>query len=206
MVVDDKNWNPLSVDDLAAIFRRLSIPWWISGGWALDLFLGRETREHQDTDVLILRRDHLVVQEYLEKDWQLFKTKQPGLAPWPHGEFLETPVNCFWVRRHDTTWAFEVMLMETEGDYWVYRRLPSVRGKIAQMGFVTDSGIPYLSPEIQLLYKSGPNRRKDSEDLKLVLPRLPSEKVQWLLDGLRMQYLSGHDWIGYIERFLAAGQ
>jgi len=29
--------------------------WWIAGGWALDLFVGSETRPHQDLDIGILR-------------------------------------------------------------------------------------------------------------------------------------------------------
>ena len=29
--------------------------WWVAGGWALDLFLGRMTRPHHDVDVAILR-------------------------------------------------------------------------------------------------------------------------------------------------------
>jgi Aminoglycoside-2''-adenylyltransferase len=47
-------WNP---DKAATCFAALHVPWWIAGGWAIDLFLGRQTREHEDLDVLILRRD-----------------------------------------------------------------------------------------------------------------------------------------------------
>jgi hypothetical protein len=32
-------------------------PWWIAGGWALDLFLGYQTRGHGDLDVGVLRCD-----------------------------------------------------------------------------------------------------------------------------------------------------
>ena len=197
--IDDANWEPISVPDLLAIFREIDIPWWIGGGRALDLFLGRQTREHTDTDVLILRTDQLIVQEHLRGPWELFKTNQPGLAPCPQTEFLGPPVNCFWVRRPNSTWAFEVMLMETEGDEWVYRRERSIRGKIAEMGLMTDDGVPYLRPEIQLLYKSGPNREKDIGDLKLVLPHMSPSSTLWLLDALRTQHPEGHEWIDCIE-------
>jgi hypothetical protein len=33
------------------------VPWWVAGGWALDLFLGRQTRPHKDLDVGILRKN-----------------------------------------------------------------------------------------------------------------------------------------------------
>ena len=39
---------------LLSDFRR---PWMIAGGWAIDLFLRRVTREHEDVDIAILRAD-----------------------------------------------------------------------------------------------------------------------------------------------------
>ena len=36
---------------LLSDFRR---PWMIAGGWAIDLFLRRVTREHEDVDIAIL--------------------------------------------------------------------------------------------------------------------------------------------------------
>ena len=32
-------------------------PWFIAGGWAIDLFLGRKTREHADVDFALSRLD-----------------------------------------------------------------------------------------------------------------------------------------------------
>jgi hypothetical protein len=39
-------WEPLHHDELARLFATFEKPWWICGGWALDLFLDRETRCH----------------------------------------------------------------------------------------------------------------------------------------------------------------
>jgi len=199
-VIDDTCWAPLAVNAVARLFSEIRIPWWIGGGQALDLYLGRQTRPHVETDILILRRDQLIVQEYLQ-NWQLFKTQQPGLAPWPAGEVLHPPVNSIWARRGEgAPWAFEIMLMETEGDEWVYRRLPAIRGPIAGLGLRTAEGIPYLRPEIQLLYKGRQEyRSKDLQDLQEVLPYLPIEKREWLLDCLRRQFPQGHDWIDYLN-------
>ena len=203
MNLDPHNWSPLSVDDTANILRGIPVPWWIAGGWALDLFVGRTTRAHEDIDILVLRRDQLAVQKRLS-DWQLFKTKQPDpphLAPWPTGEFLDPPINDVWARRdlHDGPWRFQLMLMEAEGDRWVYRRLPSIGGTIADMGLMTDAGIPYLAPEIQLLYKSSTGLQKDADDLTSVLPALSRRQAEWLLDCLRRQYPDGHPWVAAVE-------
>jgi len=94
------------------------------------------------------------------------------------------------------------MLMEAEGDRWVYRRSPTIGGSIADMGLTTDAGIPYLAPEIQLLYKSGTGQQKDLDDLTSVLPVLPRQGAEWLLCCLQEQYPTGHPWIAYVAQTL----
>ena len=37
--------------------------------WALDAFLGRVTRTHEDSDALILQRDHVQIRQTLA-DWE----------------------------------------------------------------------------------------------------------------------------------------
>jgi hypothetical protein len=32
-------------------------PWWVAGGWALDLVLGRKTRPHADLEISMLTGD-----------------------------------------------------------------------------------------------------------------------------------------------------
>ena len=54
-------WQPWQPEEVASFFSTLTVPWWIAGGWALDLFLGVQTREHEDIDVQILRRHQLEV-------------------------------------------------------------------------------------------------------------------------------------------------
>jgi len=202
MTLDPHNWSPLSVAEVARALRSIPIPWWIAGGTALDLYLGRTTRHHEDIDVLILRRDQLLAQRHLP-DWQLFRTQAPDpphLAPWMPGVFLEPPINSVWVRSEDDgPWRFEIMLIETEGEEWVYRRLRSIRGPIADLGLETEDGIPYLRPEIQLLYKSGTGRQKDADDLASVLPHLGQQRASWLLECLQSQYPQGHDWLAKVS-------
>ena len=43
----------------------MAAPWWVAGGWAIDLTLGHQTRKHEDLDVLVLRRDQAWVREEL---------------------------------------------------------------------------------------------------------------------------------------------
>lgn len=48
-------WDPIPIDDLVALLDGVECRWWVAGGWAIDLHLGRVTRPHDDTDVVILR-------------------------------------------------------------------------------------------------------------------------------------------------------
>jgi len=31
--------------------------WCVAGGWAIDMFLGKQTRPHEDMEIVVLRRD-----------------------------------------------------------------------------------------------------------------------------------------------------
>jgi len=196
MSEDVDSWQPLSPDDVREVLAGVPTPWWIAGGWAIDLFLGERTREHGDMDILILRKDRLAIQSHLS-DWDLHKSQQPGLKPWPHGEYLLPPVTDIWCRYDSSSpWSMEFMLMETEGERWVYRRQPKIRGPLSALGAQTDKGLPYIHPEIQLLYKAKPETlENDEHDFDLVLPRLSRDPRQWLHDALSIQFPHGHEWI-----------
>lgn len=76
------SWEPLSPREVSAALGGMPRPWWIAGGWAIDLHLGQETRAHADTDVLVLRDDQLEVQRRLV-GWDLQAADPPGtLRPW----------------------------------------------------------------------------------------------------------------------------
>lgn len=193
---DIHNWAPLSPDEASSLFSSLSVPWWIAGGWAIDLHVGEQTREHGDIDVLILRKDQFNVQDYL-LDWDLHKTQQPGLKPWPRGEFLNLGVNDVWGRRTpESPWGIQLMFMENEGGSWVFRRDERISEPLQNLGRLTPSGIPYVAPAVQLLFKSNaPEIDRNRADFKTVLPLLGSPERTWLLDQFKLLYPEGHEWM-----------
>ena len=44
------------IEITAAHMDGFPAPWFVSGGWAIDLFLGRVTRDHSDIEIGIYRR------------------------------------------------------------------------------------------------------------------------------------------------------
>ena len=56
-----------TLDDVRAVGRFLADfpgPWWVAGGWAIDLWLGTVTREHEDIEISIRRADEARVAPY----------------------------------------------------------------------------------------------------------------------------------------------
>jgi hypothetical protein len=185
-------WRRVEPHEAAALMRGYARPWWIGGGWALDLFLGRETREHGDIDVVVFRSD----QEHAWRHfagWDLQIAHEGALTPWG-GEQLELPVHTVWARPSaDALWELELFLMESDCARWRFRRDPSVTLELERVGLERD-GVPYLAPEIALLYKSKQPRAHDEADFEAVLPELPPERRRWFRAALASQD-RGHPWL-----------
>jgi hypothetical protein len=188
-------WEPASLAEVAQIFDRSQVQWWIAGGYAIELAAGRSFREHSDIDVLLLRSDQLAVQRVLA-GWQWHAADPPGtLRPWQPGEQLPVGVHDIWCRPGpEQPWRIQVMLDESCRDEWVSRRDPRIRRSISSLGSVSPDGIPYLMPEIQLFYKARQPRPKDEIDFSVTLPLLTQSQRQWLDDALRLTYGPGHEW------------
>src|ERR1700742_1879050 len=93
-----------------AWFEGLEVPWWIAGGWALDLYLGRQSRPHKDLDVGVLRRDIAAVQARLNS-WEMFEAKDGQLTRLEAGANPRPEVHSLWCRRAgESEWTLELML------------------------------------------------------------------------------------------------
>jgi hypothetical protein len=161
----------------------LSTTWWVAGGWALDLFLGKQCRPHGDLDIGILRRNLPEVLAAMP-DWEFFEASG-GILSGPIRIDARSGVNSLWGRRAGSSdWVIEFLLDESAGDQWVYRRDHRIRRTLRESIRHDAAGIPYLAPEIQLLYKSREPRSVDDEDFTRVLPRLDGASRRWLGDTL----------------------
>lgn len=194
--MDIDNWQPLTVEEVSLLLQDIPIMWGIAGGWALDLHIGRQTREHKDIDIIVFRKDQYKVYQYLSKDWILYKAYKGTLELW-EGKQLEQ-VNDIWVKKDEhSAWAFQLMLVDQVDEDWVYRRHPAIRRKANDIFLKTTDHIRYLRPEIQLLYKGGSAviREKDDLDWQMMLPHLTVEEKEWVISGLKGQFPEGHRWL-----------
>ncbi len=172
-------WRPLSPGEVGDLFRDWDRFWCIAGGWALDLSVGRKSRDHEDTDVLILRQDAEALHSLLP-GWELWAADPPGqLRRWQPSEPIPERVHDIWCReRGMTAWRFQFMVMDHDDTRWIFRRDWSVGGSLATLASEVD-GVPVITPEIQLLYKgNGIRRPKDEADFQTALPHLtPAQRA-----------------------------
>ena len=178
-------WEPIRVDEVRALFARATFPWWLVGGRAVDLFIGRETRSHGDIEISLLRRDHARLHDLLD-GWELWYVPEvgKGLVRWEAGTALPREAHEIWSRRRDhALWQLEILIEEAEGDRWIYRRDARVTRPLSGMG-IEIGGVPVIRPEIALLYKSKGMRERDQADFAAVLPLLDPEARAWLADAL----------------------
>ncbi|ANC77601.1 hypothetical protein ABE65_012655 [Fictibacillus phosphorivorans] len=100
------------------------------------------------------------------------------------------------------------MILDSENDYWIYKRNGTIRRKLTDIDLKTSAGVPYIKPEIQLLYKGGSSviREKDMVDLENVLPLLKDTSREWLRKSIMIQYPKGHPWIERINVYIESLQ
>lgn len=191
-------WQPYPLTELPRLLRGTRARWWVAGGWAIDLFLGRQTRLHDDLDIELSRHDQRKVWSALP-GWDIQVAADGRLRPLQMEEWLKPGDDSLWCRPDATApWAIQIMLCEVEGSDWVYRRDARIRRPLAEVIRLNTGGLPFVAPEIQLLFKSKGMRAKDESDFSLALPRLDASSRRWLGGALGLVRPS-HPWIARLD-------
>ena len=166
------NTDFAAVSAVCSLLSRLTVPYWIIGGWAIDLAVGRVTRDHADVDVMLLERDKRALWDDLPEDEvQITGRDRESRRLTLHGENLLLPT--------------EVFLADADGTFWVHRRgAYRVKRPIADITRHRD-GIPFLAPEVVLLFKARSKADKDQHDVETALPVLDAGQRSWLQETLK---------------------
>lgn len=196
----EKPWNPITVEDVSRLFSAAPFHWWIAGGIALELAVGCAIRKHSDIDVLLLRHDHMAARK-LFGVWDCWVADPPGaLRHWPQEERLEESVHDVWCRKtSEDDWQLQLMLDEAGGGDWVSRRDYRVRAPIREITRITQTGVRYLAPHIQLYYKAKNPREKDEVDFDAVLQSGISLESGWLRNAISLSYGAQHPWLARLN-------
>jgi hypothetical protein len=195
---DDADWEPWRPADLSRRLETLDAPWRVSAGWAIDLFLGGERREHEDLEIGVpADRFPDVAAALDELDFHVV-TRGIAAPVADAGELMETVHQTWGLDPAANRWRVDVFREPFDADGWIARRDESIRLPYSELIEQTPDGIPYERPEVVLLFKAKHARPKDEADLAAVLPRLPAERRALLADWIERVH-PGHFWLDDIR-------
>lgn len=189
------SWHP---EDVAHRLAAVEAPWRIAAGWAIDLFLGGERREHEDTEIAVPHARFGEVAAALSDCDFFVAGHPPGFVSTASAEAREA-THQTWARERSTgLWRLDVFREPWDGDEWVCRRDERIRLPYEEVVERTPEGIPYERPELVLLFKAKHARPKDEDDLEAVLPALGPERRRLLADWLALAH-PGHAWLARLD-------
>ena len=196
---DLSQWRAWTPREVAEVLASVEVPWYVAGGWALDLFLGEQRRSHDDLEIAL---PHARFDEFVDAlaGLELFVVEASRVTPLHDDPDLLTRTHQTWVREPETGyWRLDVFREPSDGGEWTFRRDPRIRLPYGDAIERTPTGIPYGRPEIILLFKAGSaHEEKHADDFAAALPRLDADRRRWLAHALSLVY-PGHSWIATLR-------
>lgn len=209
------------VEEAKILLQGQDFSYAICGGFALDLFLGYESRVHGDIDILAFWEDRETIITYMQsKGFCVYEMLGGGkvhrITDIRTQEKLRKNIfccteDCELVRLYDTEekdvyWLdfqhtglsklnyIEFLFNEKTENEFVYVRDNRIKRKL-ESAILQKDGIPYLSPELCLVFKSTDIEREGyQQDFELTVERLNGEQRIWFEKAMEMLYPEGHKW------------
>jgi Aminoglycoside-2''-adenylyltransferase len=164
--------------ELTEVARGHGIDFWARGGWALDLFLGRVTREHEDVDLFAWARD---ADTFVEALTSRGYEETGGPPPQTQRNLVKDGVELHLalLERNPSGDVVAAPLPSQWGP-WPEGMLAPCEGRIG------DVACPIITPEAQLDIKrvfrrhrpDRPERTKERTDIELLEAALRAEQVR----------------------------
>jgi hypothetical protein len=188
-------WAPWQPKEVARRLAGARAHWYVVGGFAIDLFLGRETRPHGDLEIALPRGELAIVRERLA-GFALHTVRKGEVRALRPDEDPPAESHQNWVLDpHANAWRMDVMLEPGDADTWVFRRDETIRAPRGAMIGRSRGGIPFLLPQAVLLFKAKDTREKDRADFAEVLPSLDAGARAWLR-AMLVRTAPEHSWLG----------
>ncbi|MBO3743511.1 nucleotidyltransferase domain-containing protein [Actinoplanes flavus] len=183
-------WTPA---EIANRLTGVTAPWCVAAGWALDLFRGEQTRPHSDLEIAVPAARFPEIRDRFPGyafdavgDARIWRSPSPEALHATHQTWLRDPAT--------DDYLVDVFREPHDGPTWICRRDETIRLPYPEIIEHTPDGIPYLRPELVLLFKAKHRRPKDQDDFDGILPLLsPARRAT--LSRLLTRVHPGHPWL-----------
>jgi len=210
------------VYQLNQFMESMKIDYAICGGHAIDLFLGKKTRPHKDLDVAVYWEDRdIIVQHMLHEGWDVYEPcgtaflhkikdvasqKRIKTNIWcvkpgnQHYRFTEQEKEMYAVD-FDGSEQLELDFIEflfntRKNGAFLYAKNHDIQMSLDKVT-AKDNDLPFLAPEMVLLYKSTMANNPDYQlDFDNAFPKMNAEQRAWLENALAAIFPYGHEWLG----------
>lgn len=143
---------PEPVARAAELMSTFPGPWYLCGGWAVDAWLGRQSRDHGDMDFAVFHDDQAALFEHLA-GWRLVghdnTVDDDSKVQW-YGRRLDIPAHI-----HATDgFELDIQINEQAEGEWVLNREPRVAMPLDRCAGQSPWGVPTVDPGLILFYKA----------------------------------------------------
>jgi len=210
------------IEDLCEHLAGMDIDWHLCGGYAIDAYIGEETRKHKDLDITVNYDDMKECIEYLKsKGWEID-------APVGNGRLVSIDYALEHKELHfDNIWCYRknsdfIVTVKTDGVFkyanflqreqieldfievlfnhiiagnFIYKRNHMITLSVDK-AFIKKNSVSILAPELVLLYKSTNYANTDyTNDFNMTKVKLEKERYDWFSSAMNIEYPQGHAWM-----------
>jgi len=204
-------------------FKNGNFPYAICGGFALDLFTNTDMRVHSDIDICVFEEDKESIYKYMKNEgWTVYEFHGSGIVRLINDisdlersrrNIMCVKSTCELVEFFSCDKGKDYFLHEFEKDKGIssFNYVEFLFNKVADNYFVFNNNnktlrdmskailrrndIPFLAPELVLLYKAREAERKWFQyDYENTITKMDDERIDWFYNGLDILYPSGHVW------------
>jgi hypothetical protein len=216
--------NPLVIE-ANAILANKGFAYAFCGGYAIDLFLGYESRKHGDLDVSVYWKDRNSLISFMHfLGFSVYEMLGEGKAHLitdiADQKRVKRNIFCcmddcelvyirntgekdiFLIDFHhigQSKLNFIEFIFDDKSDHdFLYARNHNIKRKLED-AILRREGIPYLAPELCLLYKSTDTGKEGyQQDYDLAIPHMNRNQIEWLNAALDTCYAGKHQWIACV--------
>ena len=202
------------------LMKNANVPWAVCGGFALDMFLDKDTRTHGDIDICVFEKDRKnIFHHMLQNNWLVYEFRGNGKvrpldvasASEPGRNLMCTNGECdivkfypcdeeglLWYEFFHTGikefYYLEFLFNTIAENNFVFDKNKGIHREISK-AILFNEGIPFLAPEIVLLYKSTQSEKAEYNfDFQQVFSHMNNEQKSWFSQSLDVLYPGGHMW------------